>query len=432
MLHSGSVLKRFDLSTVATVPAAYPITVTATRDGTRGFVALWNGSAVVELDLVGGRETGRVSLLPPRTATGAGSHPAALALSPDERTLYVALANRDMVASVSVPVSRSGAMRVAGFFDTKLPGQTYFGAVPDALALSKDGTRLFVANASSNAVAVFDTRNKADHKGTMTANRPVGFVPTGWYPTALAATPTELLIATAKGEGTGPNNMPQARNPKVSHPERTYIASLLYGSFARVPLSQLSSNLAGFTQQVVSDNRVKAAHETIAFRAGHNPIKHVIYIIKENRTFDQILGDEPVANGDPGLTMYGRSITPNEHRLAEQFGILDNFYDSAEVSGDGHVWSNAAITSDYTEKTWQQSYRGLERSYDYEGVVSNGFPVLQGIPDVNEPASGYLWTNLAAHGKTLVPLRRVHFDQVLRRKSPGHAAGIAARRNPGG
>ena len=90
----------------------------------------------------------------------------------------------------------------------------------------------------------------------------------------------------------------------------------------------------------------------------------MIYIIKENRTYDQIFGDLPAGNNDPSLTMYGRSITPNEHKLAEQFGILDNFYDSGEVSGDGHVWSTAAISSDYTEKTWQQSYRGKERVYD--------------------------------------------------------------------
>ena len=108
----------------------------------------------------------------------------------------------------------------------------------------------------------------------------------------------------------------------------------------------------------------------------------MIYIIKENRTYDQIFGDlkqdgKPVGNGDPSLTMYGESITPNLHKLALQFGVLDNFFDSGEVSGDGHVWSNAAIGTDYLEKTWQQSYRGGQRSYDYEGVVAEGYPLLQ-------------------------------------------------------
>ncbi len=139
----------------------------------------------------------------------------------------------------------------------------------------------------------------------------------------------------------------------------------------------------------------------------------MIYIIKENRTYDQIFGDlkqngKPVGNGDASLTMFGEAITPNLHKLALQFGVLDNFYDSGEVSGDGHVWSNAAIGTDYLEKTWQQAYRGGQRTYDFEGVVAEGYPLLQKIPDVNEPASGYLWGNLAAHGKTYY-----HFGEFI-------------------
>ncbi|MGC9159717.1 MAG: phosphoesterase, partial [Terracidiphilus sp.] len=157
---------------------------------------------------------------------------------------------------------------------------------------------------------------------------------------------------------------------------------------------------------VMESNRMKAAAETIHFDGGEqHRIKHVIYIIKENRTYDQILGDlsedgKPVGNGAPSLTMFGAGITPNEHKLALQFGVLDNFFDSAEVSADGHVWSTAAIGTDYLEKTWQQSYRGGQRTYDYEGVVAEGYPLLQKIPDVVEPASGYLWGDLAAHGKS--------------------------------
>jgi hypothetical protein len=106
--------------------------------------------------------------------------------------------------------------------------------------------------------------------------------------------------------------------------------------------------------------------------------------------------------------MYGEPITPNEHKLALQFGLLDNFFDSGEVSGDGHVWSTAAIGSDYLEKSWQQSYRGSQRNYDFEGVVAEGYPLLQKIPDVNEPASGYLWGDLAKHGKTYY-----HFGEFI-------------------
>jgi hypothetical protein len=159
---------------------------------------------------------------------------------------------------------------------------------------------------------------------------------------------------------------------------------------------------------------MKSAQKKIAFAGGKpNPIKHVIYIIKENRTYDQVLGDlekdgKRVGNGDPDLTMYGESITPNIHKLALQFGVLDNFYDSGEVSGDGHVWSNAAIGTDYLEKTWQQSYRGGQRTYDYEGVVAEGLPLDQHIPDVNEPESGYLWGDLAAHHKSYY-----HFGEYI-------------------
>jgi hypothetical protein len=152
-------------------------------------------------------------------------------------------------------------------------------------------------------------------------------------------------------------------------------------------------------------NRMKAAEEKIAFAGGGERIRHVIYIIKENRTYDQIFGDlklngKPVGNGDASLAMYGAEVTPNQHELALQFGVLDNFFDSGEVSGDGHVWSNAAIGSDYLERNWQQDYRNAQRTYDWEGVVSQGYPLLQKIPDVAEPASGYMWGNADAHGKT--------------------------------
>src|SRR5579875_3422439 len=140
--------------------------------------------------------------------------------------------------------------------------------------------------------------------------------------------------------------------------------------------------------------------EKFHFASGHNPIRHVIYIIKENRTYDQIFGDLKPGNGDPAITMYGWDITPNEHKLALQFGVLDNFYVSGEVSGNGHVWSMAAIDSDYTEKTWEIAYRSSERTYDYEGEVLNSFPLAEGIPDVDEPGTGYIWANVARHRLT--------------------------------
>jgi DNA-binding beta-propeller fold protein YncE len=377
------------------VPSTYPLAVAATRDGRRGFAALWNGSAVAELDLQSGKVVGTLPLMAPSDATSPSSHPTALALSRNQKTLYVALANRDAVAAVAV---RGMHMKLAGIFDTRLPGQTYFGGEPNALALSTDGSRLYAANAGTDSVAIFRTRGL--HAGK--PKQADGFVPTEWLPTGLVVDSGHLYVATGKGKGTGPNKHPKPRIAGLegSHRSSTYIATLLHGSVAAVDLTQLGAQLPELTKQTVASNMQNAAAVHIQFQGGTNPIRHVIYIIKENRTYDQVFGDLPAGDNDPSLTMYGRSITPNQHKLAERFGILDNFYDSGEVSGDGHVWSTAAITSDYTEKTWQQSYRGKERVYDFEGVVENGFPLTEKIPDVNEPESSYLWTSLARHHKT--------------------------------
>jgi len=216
-----------------------------------------------------------------------------------------------------------------------------------------------------------------------------------------------LYAATDKGRSTGPNNfaqkIPAGSTDTRRRGDSSYIATLLYGSLAAIDVSAV--DLKAATAEVMESNRMKAAEEKIAFAGGSDPIKHVIYIIKENRTYDQLFGDlkqngKPVGNGDAGLAMYGESVTPNQHELALQFGVLDNFFDSGEVSGDGHVWSNAAIGTDYLERTWQQNYRNGQRTYDYEGVVSQGYPLLQKIADVNEPSSGYMWGNADAHGRT--------------------------------
>ena len=399
----GRVIRRFELSESNAVPATYPVAVTVSRDGRRGWVALWNASELVELDLVKGTVGRKLPLLKPNDPVKPGSHPCALALSPDGRTLYVALANRDSVAAVN-----TATMTSRGFFDTRLPGQSYFGAEPNAVALSEDGTHLYAANMGSDAVAVIDTRKLTRTAAKAGMVEPDGFIPTEWMPVSLAVSGGKLFVATAKGRSTGPNAAAQRMTPEGRRrfgAERvsTYIGTLLYGSIAAVDLSAV--DLKASTEEVMESNRMRAAGEKLTFAGGKNPIKHVIYIIKENRTYDQILGDlqqngKPIGNGDSKLTMYGQSITPNEHKLALQFGVLDNFFDSGEVSGDGHVWSNAAIGTDYLEKTWQQNYRNSQRTYDYEGVVANGYPLQQKIADVVEPSSGYMWGNAEAHGKT--------------------------------
>jgi DNA-binding beta-propeller fold protein YncE len=423
---TGRMLQRYDLITRSYVPASYPYTVVATHDGKRGYCSLWNASQVAELDLragrvsrwiplgpgsgIGGRGLGKDLLTPdprPLAPTEAGSHPTAMVLSSDERKLYVALSNADAVAVID---TASGT--VTGTLSALLPGQQYAGTYPNALALS--GKTLFVANASSNAVGVFDVgeeaaQARADLKISGTAPLQArGFIPTEWYPTALAVQGEDLFIASGKGQGTGPNSgpiLPSDPSRSRSHP---YIVSLIRGSLARVPIRDIENHLAQMTDEVEQSNLIRprpdgvsgSSATTTIFPEGRNPIRHVIYIIKENRTYDQVFGDLKPGNGDSSLVMFGEDVTPNQHALARQFGIIDNFYCSGEVSGDGHPWSMAAITSDYTEKTWQIGYRGDERTYDYEGEVAHGLPLEEGLPDVNEPGTGYLWGNVDRKGLT--------------------------------
>jgi DNA-binding beta-propeller fold protein YncE len=395
----GDVIHRFDLSGKRFVPSAYPYGVVVARDGKTAYCSLWNASQVAELNLESGQVVRLIPLLPPAVPTAAGSHPTAMIFSPDQKLLYVALANRDRVAVVDTATGR-----MVGLLSTELPGEKFGGTYPNALALSADGKRLFAADAAQDGVAVFDVSQgfSATPGEEIPKVQPaLGFIPTEWYPTALAVEGNSLLVATGKGTGPGPNSAfdPEA-SPSSSRGPHAYIAALIHGSIARIDTTTIDSHLPAWTRQVDESNRMEHQAQSIHFASGHNPIHHVIYIIKENRSYDQVFGDLKPGNGDPSLVMYGEDITPNEHALARQFGILDNFYVSGEVSGNGHVWSNAAIDSDYTEKTWEIGYRGSERRYDYEGQVSNAFPLLQGIADVDEPGTGYIWADVASHGLT--------------------------------
>ena len=414
---TGKIETTFDLSENDAVPSMYPIAVAVTKDGKRAFVALWNASEVAELSLTSGQVARKITLLKPSSAIDPGTHPCSLILDEREGLLYVALSNRDAIAAVEIGKNADAELAVRGYFDTRLPGQSYFGAEPDALAENAAGTRLYAANMASDAVAVFDTHKLQSMAKAKGMTEPMGFVPTEMMPMAMLSSGGKLYIATGRGKGTGPNNIPQkevlGEASKKALASFSYAPTLDYGSLASLDEAAIEPALKASTDVVLDSNRMKAAAETLAFAGGKNPIRHIIYIIKENRTYDQVLGDlskdgKPVANGDPSLAMYGEEITPNEHKLALQFGVLDNFFDSGEVSGEGHVWSNVAIGTDYLEKTWQISYRGGQRTYDYEGVVANGYPLQQHIPDVAEPESGYLWTNFAKHGKTVY-----HFAEYI-------------------
>ena len=379
----GKIIHRFDLSTFKRIPGSLPYTTVITHDGRRAFVSLWNASSIAELDLVAGKVRRIIPLGKPASSLEGGSHPTALLLNHDDTELFVALTNGD---EIDVLNTKTGKLFFA--VSTKLFGQKYGGSDPQSLALSPDEKLLFSANSISDSVGVFDL------SGDIMS---IGYIPTEFYPTVVATTSTDLLIATAKGRGSGPNPAPLKKN-EAGEPEYPYNPAMTNGSLARIPLAGIPANLVAWTAQTSATNAAQGNSDKIAFASGANKIKHVIYIIKENRTYDQLFGDLGAGNGDPSIAMYGEAITPNQHKLARQFGILDNFYDSGDVSGDGHVWSNSASISDYIEKTWPIAYRGKEHTYDSEGGLLGGISVEDNLPDAAEPTGGYLWKNFAAHG----------------------------------
>ena len=392
---SGKILQAFDLSTSDLVPSSFPYTCVATKDAKRAWCSLWNASQVAELDLTNGRVARWIKLKQPEDPIAPGSHPTAMLLNPSETLLYVALSNSDSVMAVTTSMDMSPPYH---HFWTTLNQQKFAGTYPIALAQSVDSKHLFVADASLDAIEILDVSGVeayATSAGGIMEFGPIGFIPTDWYPSALAVHGDDLLIATAKGQGTRPNKDMGKLTNETKHHDHPYIATLLKGSIARLNIPSTLQRLPELTRTVEQDNLLHADPGTIQFASGQNPIKHVIYVIKENRTYDQILGDLGIGDGDPSLAMYGTEITPNEHKLARQFGVLDNFYDSGEVSGDGHVWSTAAITSDYNEKTWQIAYRGHERTYDFQGTVADEYPLEHNQPDIDDPATGFLWDNLA-------------------------------------
>jgi DNA-binding beta-propeller fold protein YncE len=387
----GQVIRRFDLSTYTRIPASLPYTTVMTSDGKRGYVSLWNASTVAELDLLKGKVARLIPLGKPKNHLEGGSHPTGLLLSHDNLRLWVALTNRD-----EIDVLNTATGQLVHTLSTKLPAQKYGGSDPESLAVSDDETLLFSADAISDSVSVFDLQRLAE--GTLT--QPVGFIPTELYPTVVSVARKDLLIGSAKGRGSGPNPVALAKKKSSGEPSYPYNPAMTNGSLARIPLADIEKNLISWTAQVSATNAAQGNTDRIRFASGDNKIRHVIYIIKENRTYDQVFGDLKEANGDPSITLYGEEVTPNEHRLARQFGILDNFFDSGDVSGDGHIWSTSASISDYVEKTWPIAYRSREYTYDSEGMMLSGISADDDLPYAGEPTGGFLWKNFAAHAVT--------------------------------
>jgi DNA-binding beta-propeller fold protein YncE len=353
----------------------YPYAVLATR-GNRVLVSAWGDSSVSSFSAV---DDGRLT---PGRVMNVGRHPSALLLDKAESRLFVASASTDRVNVFDLA---SGA-KLAELRDPP-PAGPGEGSTPNAMALSPDERRLYVAEADNNAVAVFDLDPDTASKGRL-----AGRVPVDWYPTALASLGDSLLVVSGKGLGSAPNpDGPTPYKPREQHPQ-SYTLGQLNGSLMVLRSSALTpAALAAFTSRVT---RANGWNKPARSAAVYPPFEHVIYVVKENRTYDEVLGDLAQADGDSSLTIFPRQNTPNHHALAERFGVLDRFFVNAEVSGDGHNWTMAAYATDYVEKTVPSHYSERGRTYDYEGT--NHGAGARHIPDddVSEPASGYLW-NLA-------------------------------------
>jgi YVTN family beta-propeller protein len=385
---SGKVTRRFGTE-------RYPYGVVVSSDGSV-YVSAWGGTTVsVFRSAAGGpvQAAGRIVV---------GRHPSAMTHSLDGSRLFVASGSTDRIAVVDTRSSR-----VITTLEDPPPAGPHEGSTPNSLSLSPDGLRLFVAEADNNAVGVFDlspaTSALSTGLGAVT-HQLVGRLPTGWYPSAVAATADSVFVINAKGNGTGPNPKGPQPNRSSSANPRAYTLGQTSGTLTMISIAGVSATeLAGYSARVAAANGWNLSHPT----AHYPPIQHVIYVIKENRTYDQILGDLPSGDGDTSLVFFPRKISPNHHALAERFGVFDRFFVNAEVSPDGHNWSTAAYATDYLEKTVPSNYSRRGRSYDYEGTNRDSVPA----DDVAEPGSGYLW-NLAEragitfrnYGEFVIPL----------------------------
>jgi DNA-binding beta-propeller fold protein YncE len=354
----------------------YPYGVAVAPDGTV-YASAWGGWTV---SVFTPRENGTLT---EGARVRVGRHPSALALNMSGSRLFVASGSTDKISVVDTK-----ARRVVATLDDALPAGTGEGSTPNALTLSNDGRRLFVAEADNNAVAIFDlSAGTAGSSSATGSDALTGRIPVGWYPSAVALDAGDLLVVSGKGRGTAPNvGHWQAGQARPAH-SPDYTLGQINGTLTILPVANAgAAELDGFSQRVASANGWNSARRTEKYP----PFEHVIYIIKENRTYDQVLGDLTQADGDPSLVFFPRPMSPNHHALAERFGIFDRFFVNAEVSPDGHNWSTAAFVTDYAEKTIPSNYSSRGRSYDYEGFNRG----VLAEDDVAEPSSGYLW-NLA-------------------------------------
>ena len=376
-LKSGLVRRTVDLG-------AEPYTCVVSPDGKTVFVSVWGGAKVLAFD---------AATLDSRGEVVVGEHPNAMVFSKDAKRLFVACANTNHVWVIDTAALAAREQISVALFPNAPPGAT-----PNSLGLSPDGNRLLVASADNNAVAVVDVSNP--DRSTV-----AGFIPTGWYPTAAQFSRDGSRIYVLSGKGLISQANPRGRNPGIpASGDVQYSGAMLQGSLSVVP-TPTAPELEAMTKAVYANTPLSAASILAPASApvaspipakvgGVSPIKHVFYVIRENRTYDQILGDLDRGNGDPDLCLFGEETTPNAHALAREFVVFDNFYVDAEVSYDGHAYSTGAYATDFVEKMWPTNYGGRGSRYLSEG----GGKMRNAYGNVTAPLNGYIWDSCVRAG----------------------------------
>jgi YVTN family beta-propeller protein len=360
-------------------------------DGKSFFVTSWTDGSLGHYEAVSGSLISTTRLGPHTTDIlwREGKNDPAEGELPYIARMFIPAANTNSVYSVSV--SEGNQLRLAETINVSMTPRQPLGMTPSALALSPDGNLLYVVCSDANSVAVVDV--------SQDRSRVLGFIPVGWYPTAARALPDgRLAVLNGRGARSYPN--PQGPDPTLRPPRaQQYVGRMQTGtvSFIDPPSPK---QMGEYTKTVLNNAAYRDARlddagagegNPIPSRPGDpSPIQHVIYIVKENRTYDQVLGDMKQGNGDPGLVLFGEQITPNHHKLAREFVLLDNFYVNADVSADGHNWSTASIAPDYIQKMWPSSYGQRRKISDYQGTEPTAMP-----------PSGYLWTQAASAGVSM-------------------------------
>ena len=309
------------------------------------------------------------------TEIAVGDNPNDICRTANGKYLFVANANDNSVSVIDVKNTKVIETLSSSLFAAAPPGST-----ANAVALSSDEKTLYIANADNNSLAVFDVSKPGFSQSK-------GFIPVGWYPTCVKVIGKKIWVTNGKGFSSlanpnGPNPLKKRKvvfqgDDKITQVKEQYIGGLFTGTMSIID-EPTPEQLSVYSQQVYRNTPYTKGKELMSKGEAGNPIpqkigdpspiKHVFYIVKENRTYDQVLGDVKEGNGDTSLVLFGEKVTPNQHKLVKDFVLLDNFYVDGEVSADGHNWSLGAYATDYLEKNWVTSYGGRGGEYDAEGT----------------------------------------------------------------